>query len=475
MSKSQVSHSRLAAYEVLAQVSEEDAYANLALQKVLNRKNLSDEDAAFTTELVNGAIRNQFFYENILKQVIDRPLDRVDEKVLNVLYLGIHQLLGMRVSDYAALDQSVSLAKKVAGVSTGSFLNAILRNVSSKGRSEWLDEILRTKSDPLERLAIEYSHPTWIVRSLKQSLIINGRSTEELPDLLEADNLAPIVNLVALDGLGDIEEAYAKGADISELVENAALWKQGNLRKLEGIRNNTIRVQDVGSQLIARALAELEISGNDERWLDLCAGPGGKAALLGALAAKHNAKLVANEVQKHRADLVKSALRPLPKKSFEIRVDDGRNYGKNRPDFYDKVLVDAPCTGLGALRRRPEARWRKQLSDIATLVPLQQELLESAYKAIRLGGVVAYVTCSPHIAETQGIVDQFFSKHADAELLDTITAIKDVAESVLTENPPSSFEQKFLPANTEGTTAQLWPDVHKTDAMFCAFIRKGNK
>ncbi|MFT4148190.1 MAG: transcription antitermination factor NusB [Micrococcaceae bacterium] len=468
-----VSFSRLAAYEVLAQVSEDGAYANLALQQILKRRHLSHQDAAFATELANGALRNQLFYRAILQKAIDRPLAKVDQKLLNVLYLALHQLLSMRVADHAAVDQSVNLAKKVAGESTAGFVNAILRKVQVHSKDEWLDVVLENTTDPLERMSIEFSHPVWIIRALKQSLAVNGRSIEELPQVLEANNIAPLVNLVALDGLVRTQQMVRAGATESSVVKNAAEWKQGSLRQVPGITEGKVRVQDAGSQLVARALTSVLLEGSDTQWLDLCAGPGGKAALLTAIAQQRDAKLIANEVQKHRAELVKQALKPLSRGHYEVRIDDGRKYGTNRENYYDRVMVDAPCTGLGSLRRRPEARWRKQMDDVAELVPLQKELLNSAYKATRVGGVIAYVTCSPHISETQRVIEWFFQQHPEAELLDTNAIMQSVAKEQVQENPPSNFKQQFLPENTKGSIAQLWPDIHRTDAMFCALIKKG--
>ncbi len=167
----------------------------------------------------------------------------------------------------------------------------------------------------------------------------------------------------------------------------------------------TPTVRDEGSQLVALALAHAPLVGRDERWLDLAAGPGGKAALLAAEAGPRGARLVANELQPHRARLVESSLAASPPGSVEeVRIGDGRLVGDAEPAAYDRVLLDAPCTGLGALGRRPEARWRRTPADLPGLTQLQRELLASALAAVRPGGLVAYVTCSPHLAETGFVV-----------------------------------------------------------------------
>ncbi|HEY9354822.1 MAG TPA: RsmB/NOP family class I SAM-dependent RNA methyltransferase, partial [Arthrobacter sp.] len=307
----------------------------------------------------------------------------------------------------------------------------------------------------------KYAHPEWIVRAMRQSLVAHGRSAAEINDLLEADNAAPVVNLVALPGLGSLDEALENGATPGELVEGSALSSGGDLGRLASVREGSTRVQDVGSQLVARALAavDLDHDARPETWLDLCAGPGGKAALLGALANARGATLLANEPAPHRAKLVSQALSAVPRDAWRVRTGDGREVGAEQPESFDRVLVDVPCSGLGALRRRPESRWRRTPKDLADLGPLQRDLLKSALAAVRPGGVVAYVTCSPHPAETTAVVTDALRKRDDLELLDAGAILDSVS---LTGNLGAGH----------GLTAQLWPHVHSTDAMFLALIRK---
>ena len=171
-------------------------------------------------------------------------------------------------------------------------------------------------------------------------------------------------------------------------------------------------MQDAGSQLVALALTRADVEGRDERWLDLCAGPGGKAALLAALATQQGARLLANERQPHRARLVAQALRAT---GADVVAGDGTPPAW-RDGSFDRVLVDAPCSGLGALRRRPESRWRRRPDDLETLVPLQRALLDSALDSVRPGGVVLYATCSPVLAETAGVVEAVLAGRTDVRL-----------------------------------------------------------
>lgn len=465
---------RLVAFEVLRAVASEDAYANLVLPARIRHHGLDKRDAGFATELSYGALRGQGTYDAILSRCVDRPLDQLDPAILDALRIGVHQLLAMRVPAHAALDQTVGLARAVIGAGPSALINAVLRKVSARTLEEWLDLLLSDETDETKKAAIRYAHPEWIVRALRQSLVAHGRPVSEIDDLLEADNAAPVVNLVALPGLGSLDEAFEGGATPGELVEGSALSSGGDLGRLASVREGSTRVQDVGSQLVARAMAAVELgdgSGTDgsngdraadragERWLDLCAGPGGKAALLGALARQQGATLLANEPAPHRAKLVRQALAAVPHEVWHVRTGDGRELGAEMAESFDRVLVDAPCTGLGALRRRPESRWRRTPKDLTDLGPLQRELLKSALAAVRPGGVVAYVTCSPHPAETTAVVSDVLRKREDLELLDAGAALDSVS---LTGHLEAGHER----------TAQLWPHIHRTDAMFLALIRK---
>jgi 16S rRNA (cytosine967-C5)-methyltransferase len=462
---------RLVAFEVLRAVASEDAYANLVLPARIRHHGLDKRDAGFATELSYGALRGQGTYDAILARCVDRPLEELDPAILDALRIGVHQLVAMRVPAHAALDQTVGLARAVIGAGPSALINAVLRKVSAHTLEEWLELLVRDETDETRIASIRYAHPEWIVRALRQSLVAHGRPVTEINDLLEADNAAPVVNLVALPGLGSLDEALEGGATPGELVEGSALSSGGDLGRLASVREGSTRVQDVGSQLVARAMAAVDLgnggkeAGNQpgnqagERWLDLCAGPGGKAALLGALARQQGATLLANEPAPHRAKLVRQALAAVPHEVWHVRTGDGREVGTEMAESFDRVLVDAPCTGLGALRRRPESRWRRTPKDLTDLGPLQRELLKSALAAVKPGGVVAYVTCSPHPAETTAVVSDVLRKRDDLELLDAGAVLDGVS---LTGHLEAGHE----------LTAQLWPHVHRTDAMFLALIRK---
>ena len=464
-------------------VHAEDAYANLVLPARIRQARLDRRDAGFATELAYGTLRGLGLYDAILTRCVDRPLEKIDPPVLDALRLGAHQLLGMRVPAHAALDATVSLVRAEIGAGASGFVNAVLRRVAERPLEEWLADVAPADGGDAA-LAVRTSHPVWIVRALRQALAAH-RGTRHIADrdaelaaLLEADNAPPVVNLVALPVAGGAEALAAAlddGAEPGPLAPDSALHSGGDAGRLPGVREGVLRVQDAGSQLTARALAQAPVpaaEGRAERWLDLCAGPGGKAALLAALAAERGATLVANEVAPHRADLVRQALAAVPAGAWTVRAGDGRTIA-DAPEAapaFDRVLVDAPCTGLGALRRRPESRWRRTPADLAELTGLQAELLDAAVSVLAPGGVLAYVTCSPHVAETVVQVQDLVRRHPELELLDARTALDTVAldDLRLDEAEPAGAPE---PADVVARTAQLWPHRHGTDAMFLALLR----
>lgn len=467
---------RLAAYTVMRAI-DGGAYANLELPKELRDKGIRGRDAAFATELTYGATRMRGLYDVIIAAAAHRPAAEIDANVLDTLRLGAHQLLGMRVDTHAAVNETVGLARMVNGAGASGFVNAVLRRVSEKDLGTWLAQVAPPAQAAdldarLARLAVATSHPEWIVRALRAALVGHGAATAEgvdeaLESLLEADNAPAKVSLVARPDLCSLQELARSGARASTLSPVGAVLESGDPGSIEAVRDGRAAVQDAGSQLVALAMAAARVSseGSDdteERWLDLCAGPGGKAALLAVLGARQHATLYANEISEHRAELVNQTLSGATDAGIEVMVGvgDGRELGEDEPETYDRVLVDAPCTGLGALRRRPEARWRRTPTDLAGLATLQRELLTSAIAATRPGGIIGYATCSPHLAETRFVVSDVVKKRSDVTVEDARPLFRD-----------ASGEQ--VADLGDGPFVQLWPHVHGTDAMFFALLRKG--
>jgi len=456
------------AYQLLLAVAVDDAYANLLLPKLLNQAKLDSRDAGFAQELAFGTIRNALFYDGAISVAAGREITEIDPEVRVLLELGAHQLLGMRVPSHAALSETVDLAKRVLRPSLTGFVNGVLRRISERSREEWLELQLAQAPNRIAKLAIQYSHPAWIVRALEDSLRIDGREAD-LETLLGADNQAPLVNLVALPGLANSDDLLDAGAVLGGVSPIGGELPDGDPAALRQVAEGRLRVQDQGSQLAALALINAPVTtklqnSEPEEWLDLCAGPGGKAALLAASARLAGAELACNELQPHRAKLVEQALDRVNPDVY-VRTGDGRDLGDDAPESFHRILLDAPCTGLGALRRRPESRYRKQAKDVAELSKLQQELFASAWKGLKPGGVLAYVTCSPHPGETVAIIDWAEKTYGETlELLD--------ATAEMTANNPELAIGGSRSLTAGRKTVQLWPHIHGTDAMFIALARK---
>jgi 16S rRNA (cytosine967-C5)-methyltransferase len=458
---------RRAAYDVLAAVESREAYANLLLPKLLADRDITGRDAALATELAYGTLRGQGTYDAVLAACSDRPLDKLDAPVRLVLRLGAHQLLGTRIGAHAAVATSVDLIKSVAGHGPAGYVNAVLRRVATRDTDAWLEIVAPgSTTDHDGQLAIRYSHPRWIVAAYRDAL---GDAAEgELEAALAAGNARPRVTMATFPGGQPRDQVMPPGAEPGRWSPYAFTLESGNPAALMApghIAAGQVAVQDEASQLAALALAraplaaEAASAADPERWLDLCAGPGGKTRLLVGLArtGTRPANLIAAELHPHRAAMVADALARASssRTGQEVVVADG-----TRPPWpdgvFDRVLVDAPCSGLGALRRRPEARWRKGESDIPALAELQRSLLRSALAAVRPGGVVAYVTCSPVPAETRDVVAAVVSADPSVEILD--------APSVLADVPGLGSPGPLF--------AQLWPHRHGTDAIFIALLRR---
>jgi 16S rRNA (cytosine967-C5)-methyltransferase len=434
---------RLTAYDVLDGVSSRGAYANLLLPQLLReRPELDERDAAFATQLAYGTLRAQGTLDAVLTGLVSRPLAELDPRVLDLLRLGAYQLIDLRVPSHAAVDTTVDLTRGIVGTGASGLVNAVLRKVAAGGdRARWLEAL---DGDAEERLALATDHPRWIVDAWREAL----GGDEELEAALLADDVAPEVHLVARR-IPREELVEESGGEPGPWSPFAVRLRGGDPGRLPSVRSGAAAVQDEGSQLAALLLARAPLEGSDAAWLDMCAGPGGKTGLLAAVR-PDGVRITAADRASHRAELVAKALTGEP--DVEVLTADGTQ-PPWEPGSFDRVLLDAPCTGLGALRRRPEVRWRRTADDVPPLVELQTALLGSALSSVRVGGVVAYVTCSPHTAETVAVVDAAATRD-DVEVIPVAPLFPDV------------------PDMTRGEYGQLWPHRHGTDAMFMALLRR---
>jgi 16S rRNA (cytosine967-C5)-methyltransferase len=440
---------RRVAFDVLRAVSERDAYANLALPALLRERGITGRDAAFATELTYGTCRTRGLLDAVIGHAAGRPPEKIDPVLLDLLRLGSYQLLRTRVEPHAAVSTTVEQAAIEFDSGRAGFVNGVLRTIAARDEAAWVDELAPpATTDPVGHSAFVHAHPRWVAQAFADAL---GAQAGQLDALLASDDARPVVHLAARPGvLSAAELADAVNGTVGRYSPYAVYLSGGDPGRLSPVRDGAALVQDEASQLVARALTLAELDGPDTgRWLDLCAGPGGKTALLAALAQVlgGGVRVTAIEPAPRRADLVEQNTRGL---GVDVLRVDGREPGV--PPGFDRVLADVPCTGLGALRRRPEARWRRQPGDVPALAKLQRELLASAIRLTRAGGVVLYATCSPHLAETVGVVNDALRRHP-VTALDTRPLFDPVGDL------------------GDGPYVQLWPHRHGTDAMFAAALQ----
>ena len=443
-SKPKPGAARLLAFDLVSQVNRNGAFANLRLPELLSESDLDLRDRSFVTELAYGTLRMQGKHDFAISLKADRPINELDEKIVDLLRLGIHQIFEMRVPIHAAVGETVEVARAVAGESKASYVNALLRSISSD-----LDLYEAVKSDEklpaIEKLSILYSHPTWIINAYFDQL----KDWNAVEELLRINNMPVAPHIVAWPGKSSVEEILQVGGEKLPIGTFSVL-SNSLPNDYPAIKDKRAGIQDMGSQLVAEIFFATK---NDSplKWLDLCAGPGGKAALLHnlLLTEKPNDSFLANEPTSHRADLV---ARVVPKnKVISLDGRDSQSFGEK----FDRILIDAPCSGLGALRRRPEARWRRSLNDLKELLPLQRDLIDSAYEMLNPGGIIGFATCSPLLAETKSQILDAKYRHKDLEILDIA---------------------QFSPSGSTGVnpdgSLQLWTHLDGSDSMFMALLQK---
>ena len=432
---------RLLVFDILQEVNQRGGYSNLLLPSALTDSKFDQRDKGFATELLYGTLRMQGRHDYIAAQISDRPWSEVDSGIVDVIRMGAHQLFEMRVATHAAVSATVELARKVLGESKASFVNAMLRKMSAQSLDEWMQPVHAVKDD-VNRLSILHSHPEWIVSAYFDLL----KDFTEVEAALIANNIPASPTLVWWPGRSSKQELIELGGAPTNYSDYGIKF-DGIPNSLEPIRRRRAGVQDEGSQLVAQIFAK--IASDSPRWLDLCAGPGGKAALLSAIAQETGHEFTANEVSEPRAELVRQVVAKA-----RVLVGDGRDIASHEESF-DAILADVPCTGLGALRRRPEVRWRRKVTDLRELTQIQRELSSSAISVLNAGGFFAYATCSPHFAETSVAVADILKAHTDLEQID-------IAD--------------YLPIGLEGAlrgkSLSLWTHRHQSDAMFMAVFRK---
>ena len=442
------------ALKALKEIDENKAYANLALDGVLRRFPLESRDRALATELVYGVARRQGTLDWALNQAASRPVTQMHAWVRAILREAAYQLMYLdKIPAHAALSEAVDLAKQYGHAGSAKFVNAVLRGLQRK-----LPDLPYPppEEDLTRHLALRYSHPEWMVR-----MWVERYGPAEAGALMEAMNAVPPLTvrtnrlkgspeqlrvLLEREGVTAVPTRWSPdGLTLQGVGESA-------LGRLAAFKAGWFTVQDESSMLVAPALGPMP----GETVLDVAAAPGGKATHLAELM-DNRGKVIALDIHPHKLALIRENARRLGVDIVAPVEGDARQVHRLLPEGVDRVLVDAPCSGLGTLGRRPDARWRKQPEDPATLAQLQLEILDSAAQVLRPGGVLIYSTCTIERHENQGVVAAFLAQHPEFE-----------ADDVWPYLPVGLWREPALPMGC----VQLLPHRHKTDGFFLARLEK---
>lgn len=450
--------SRELALEVLCAIEKREAYANLSLGAALDRAGLSPVDRGFATELVYGVVRRRLTLDWVLGQCSTRPVGSLSPWVRNLLRLSLYQLLYLtRVPAEAACHEAVELAKRRGHRGIAGYVNAVLRSfLRGRDQLSWPDP----ETEPVRYLAVRESHPEWLVERWLSRL-----GFTETAELLAANNEPPPVALrvnrrrVTKEGLlAGLAERGLRAEGSQWALEGVILRsRSGIVEELYEIAEGLAQVQDEASMLIAHLVAPVP----GERVLDAASAPGGKATHLAELM-DDQGEVRALDIHPRKLDLIRqnaarlglSIVRP------EVRDALGLNEVREFWQSFDRALLDAPCSGLGVLRRRPDARWRKKPGDVEVLAAQQRRLIRAVAATVRPGGRLVYSTCSTEPEEGEEVVEDFLREREGEFLIRP-------AQQVLAERgvPAARVLSAF-----NGPYLRLWPHRHRTDGFFAACL-----
>ena len=402
---------RLAATKILYDVTANGAYSNVALAQVLRQEKFSDLDRKFCTELVYGAIKAGESLDWKISKYLNRPLAKVDEKILSVLRIGMYQIFFLdRVPNSAAVNESVELSKKFCGLGASKFVNGVLRSaVRESHKSDF------PTGDDVKSLALRTFHPLWLVK-----IFIEEFGLDTTKKILDFDNTDPPLCLrvnflkTTREKILDALKNFGVQAEPSTLAPEGIICRgHGALDKFQPLKDGFCQVQDESSMTAARLLNPKP----GEFVIDCCAAPGGKTTHFAELMQNHG-KILAADIYETKLEHVKQNARRLGIKIIEPLLTDACEIGEKFPAQADKVLVDAPCSGLGVLRRKADLRWKKNPADLKELPALQEKILFGAAKTLKHGGTLVYSTCTILRRENQDVVEKFLAMNEDFKLLE---------------------------------------------------------
>lgn len=453
-SKGHIQTARELAMDVLTRVEQEGAYSNLQLNAKLQRTSLIREDAALATELVYGTIARLNTLDYFLRRYVSKDMDKLEPWVRSLLRMSLYQMMCLdRIPPHAVVNEAVNIAKSRGHQGISGMVNGVLRSIL-RGKD---DLVLPEGLTPLERISLEQSHPRWLVkRWIKQY----GEQTAEA--ICAANNEPPSISvrvnttMISRDKL--IQELLEQGMEVtpSPLTSEGILVRSGgNMALTDWYRDGFLSVQDESSMLVGEAVGPK----SGMTILDCCAAPGGKSVHMAELM-KDEGVVVANDQYPHKEKLIRDQAERLGLASIETTVGDALNLRDKYPDAsFDRILLDAPCSGLGVIRRKPDLKWTKTVDDIAEIASLQYELLEKISPLLRVGGILVYSTCTIEPQENEEMIERFLTNHP---------------EFGLPVDEPSTWTELQKVTGSQGHGIQILPQHFKSDGFFIARMQRNS-
>ncbi|MBU5677362.1 16S rRNA (cytosine(967)-C(5))-methyltransferase RsmB [Alkaliphilus sp. MSJ-5] len=433
----------------LYEINEKEAFSNIALNKELRRNSYNQLDKNLLTELVYGALENQIYIDYIIGQFSTFAIKQMNPYTLNLLRLGIYQLLFLnKVPSFAAVNETVNLSKKYCKKTTG-FINGVLRNVQRNMKNIKLPN---PEENIVKYLSVKYSHPEWLVKTF-----LNNFDKDFAEELLKANNTKPELYFRINTLKISIDDCIRLLTDEGYTVKQSSLIKEAvvvkglqNIEQSNLYKKGYIQIQDFSSMLVAKILDPKE----GEYVIDVCSAPGGKTTHMAQIM-NNKGTIIARDIHEHKLKLVERNAQRLGIKIINTENFSGNNLDEKLLNMADKVLVDAPCSGLGIIRRKPEIKYRKQDEDIKSITAMQYDILKNAAKYVKIGGELVYSTCTINTRENEDIVQKFLKDNPNYVLININEEYKD-----------------FLPGEHNNGTVQLYPNLHNTDGFFISKIKR---
>lgn len=446
---------RVMALEVLQAIEQNNAFSNIALNTALEKYNPGKLDRGFITELVYGTLRSIGTIDWILGKFLKKPLTTLPLFIKNILRLGVYQIIYLdKVPDSAACNESVNLAKHYGHAGTVKLVNGVLRNVVRNREQLDLPDIA---IDPVKGISIRYSHPEWLVKRWIDEFGTTGaaelcQANNEIPPNAIRTNTLKITREELKQVLVDEGVESTDGRFAPETLVIAGFKSVGSIAAhISGL----FMVQDESSTLVGQSVSPAPGS----YVIDACSAPGGKSTHMAQLM-KNQGRIISVDVHPHKIRLIKENATRLGIEIIEPVVLDATELDKHYRSQADYILVDAPCSGLGVLRRRPEIRWRKNEGQIKELQSLQLKILASAARCLKPGGILVYSTCTVTHEENIDVITEFLHRNPEYKL-DSLSGLF-----------PSTLEEMPGTQSLDKGYVQLMPQIHGTDGFFIARLKK---